>query len=279
MNKYLYDLKNINDISKNHDSKRVPISGHLREKRIGEYPYYGATKIMDYIDDFIFDGTYVLISEDGTVADKKGRPILQLTNGKFWVSNHAHVLQGEDNIETKFIFFALQSIKIRPFLTGSVQLKLSQSNLNRIKISYPKSRNIRKKIVNILNCLEEKISLIAKNNQTLEAISKGLFKSWFIDFDPVLAKAEGRSTGLPNEISDLFPDSFEDSKLGEIPKDWFVTSLDELNEITMGQSPPGSTYNKSRKGLPFYQGKTDFGFRHPNRRVFCSEPKRFADES
>jgi type I restriction enzyme S subunit len=83
-------------------------------------------------------------------------------------------------------------------------------------------------IAHILGTLDDKIELNRKTNETLEAMAKTLFKSWFVDFDPVRAKAEGRTTGLPAEISDLFPDSFEDSDLGEIPKGWEVGSLDQI---------------------------------------------------
>ena len=113
-------------------------------------------------------------------------------------------------------------------------------------------------------------------NQTLEEIAKAIFKSWFVDFDPVRAKAEGRPTGLPPEISDLFPDELVDSEIGEIPKGWEVGVLSDVADITMGQSPPGDTYNDNGIGLPFYQGSTDFGFRFPSLRKYCSAPKRLA---
>ena len=133
-----------------------------------------------------------------------------------------------------------------------------------------------KAIAHILGTLDDKIELNRKTNETLEAMAKALFKSWFVDFDPVRAKAEGRPTGLPAEISDLFPDSFEDSELGEIPSGWRVGCLSDCCEITMGQSPPGDTYNDEGDGLPFYQGKTDFGFRFPGRRIYCSSHTRQA---
>jgi type I restriction enzyme S subunit len=133
-----------------------------------------------------------------------------------------------------------------------------------------------KAIAHILGTLDDKIELNRKNNETLEAMAKALFKSWFVDFDPVRAKSDGRPTGLPAEISDLFPDSFEDSELGEIPSGWSVGCLSDCCEITMGQSPPGDTYNEDGDGLPFYQGKTDFGFRFPGRRIYCSAPTRQA---
>lgn len=86
-------------------------------------------------------------------------------------------------------------------------------------------------IAHILGTLDDKIELNRKTNETLEAMARALFQSWFVDFDPVRAKAEGRSTGLPDEISELFPDSFEHSELGEIPMGWKVDRLDEILEI------------------------------------------------
>src|SRR6185437_15207677 len=131
-------------------------------------------------------------------------------------------------------------------------------------------------IAHILGTLDDKIELNRRMNETLEAMARALFKSWFVDFDPVRAKAEGRDTGLPKHIADLFPDSFEDSELGEVPKGWTVGCVDDEFDLTMGQSPPGSTYNDVAKGLPFYQGRTDFGFRFPTRRVYCTAPTRLA---
>jgi type I restriction enzyme S subunit len=97
-------------------------------------------------------------------------------------------------------------------------------------------------IAHILGTLDDKIELNRKTNETLEAMAKALFKSWFVDFDPVRAKAEGRPTGLPADISDLFPDSFEDSELGEIPSGWEVKALDEiahfLNGLALQKFPP-----------------------------------------
>jgi type I restriction enzyme S subunit len=113
-------------------------------------------------------------------------------------------------------------------------------------------------------------------SETLEATARALFKSWFVDFDPVRAKAEGRDTLLPQHLADLFQGSFVDSELGEIPKRWEIGSVDSEFNLTMGQSPPGETYNNSGVGLPFYQGRTDFGFRFPSRRIYCTAPTRFA---
>jgi type I restriction enzyme S subunit len=131
-------------------------------------------------------------------------------------------------------------------------------------------------IAHILGTLDDKIELNRRMNETLEAMARALFKSWFVDFDPVRAKAEGRDPCLPKHIADLFPDRFEDSELGEIPAGWVVGSVDDEFDLTMGQSPPGETYNEVGEGLPFYQGCADFGFRFPTLRVYCTSPTRFA---
>jgi len=132
-------------------------------------------------------------------------------------------------------------------------------------------------IAHILGTLDDKIELNRQMNRTLEAIARAIFKSWFVDFDPVRAKAEGRDPGLPKEIADLFPDEFEESEIGEIPKGWKVSTIGAEFNLVMGQSPPGQTYNETGEGLPFFQGRKDFGFRYPSKRVYCTQPKRVAE--
>jgi len=114
------------------DSKRVPLSNREREKRKGAYPYYGATSVMDYVDDFIFDGIYVLIGEDGSVVKENGEPFLQYVWGKFWVNNHAHVLQAKKPVSNEHLLLMLKQTNVASFVTGAVQLKISQGNLKRI---------------------------------------------------------------------------------------------------------------------------------------------------
>ena len=131
-------------------------------------------------------------------------------------------------------------------------------------------------IAHVLGTLDDKIELNRRINATLEAMARALFQSWFVDFDPVRAKMEGRDTGLPKDIADLFPDRLVDSELGEIPAGWTVGHVEDGFEIVMGQSPPGHTYNDIGDGLPFFQGRSDFGFRYPKNRKFCTAPKRIA---
>lgn len=124
----------LSEIIKNHDSKRVPLSSNERLSRKGKYPYHGATSIMDYVDNYIFDGRFVLLGEDGSVIDEEGFPILQFVDGKFWVNNHAHVLEGNDVFSTNYIYLLLRRTNISHIVTGAVQLKINQGNLNGISI-------------------------------------------------------------------------------------------------------------------------------------------------
>ena len=167
--------------------------------------------------------------------------------------------------------------QVNAMATMSTRASLNNEMLERLTIDVPSVAQ-QTAIGAILGALDDKIEFNQKMNQTLEEIAKAIFKSWFVDFDPVRAKAEGRSTGLPPEISDLFPDELVDSEIGEIPRGWEVAALSDIADVTMGQSPPGSTYNDNEVGLPFYQGSTDFGFRFPSIRKFCSEPNRLAEK-
>ena len=137
-----------------------------------------------------------------------------------------------------------------------------------------------KAIAAVLGALDDKIELNRRMNATLEAMARALFQSWFVDFDPVRAKLDGRQpTGLDPATAALFPNEFEDSELGPIPKGWRAGTVVEDFNLTMGQSPPGDSYNEEGRGIPLYQGKTDFGFRFPTRRIFCTAPTRFAKAS
>jgi type I restriction enzyme S subunit len=142
----------------------------------------------------------------------------------------------------QYLLYALQSKRVQDQIqshegTGSTVSNLRIPVLKQLLIPSP-GIDTQKAIAHILGNLDDKIELNRKTNETLEAMAKALFKSWFVDFDPVRAKAEGRPTGLPDEISDLFPDSFEDSELGEIPRGWVCSPLaDHSIYLSRGISP------------------------------------------
>jgi restriction endonuclease S subunit len=127
----------LGDVVEVFDSKRVPLSGREREQRKGKYPYHGAASVMDYVDDFLFDGIYTLMGEDGSVINGDGTPVMQYVWGKFWVNNHVHVLRGKNGICTEHLLLHLKNSNIAAFVTGAVQPKLNQGNMNRIPFTLP----------------------------------------------------------------------------------------------------------------------------------------------
>ena len=132
-----WHLGTVGDIIQLHDSKRVPLSSSERDKMEKIYPYYGATSLMDYVDNYLFDGIYLLLGEDGTVVDSLGFPILQYVYGQFWVNNHAHIITGKEgfSVEELYLFFSLTNIK--SIVTGAVQQKVSQQNLKKVPAIIP----------------------------------------------------------------------------------------------------------------------------------------------
>ena len=129
-----WGVEKLGDITICHDSKRVPLSSNDRELVKGEIPYYGATGIMDYVNDYIFDGDYVLMAEDGSVMTEKGTPILQRISGKNWVNNHAHVLEPIKNHSCKLLMMLLKDVSVMKIKTGSIQMKINQENMNKIVV-------------------------------------------------------------------------------------------------------------------------------------------------
>jgi len=159
----------------------------------------------------------------------------------------------------------------------STRASLNNEMLSRLSIALP-PRDEQAAIGHILGTLDDKIEVNRRMSETLEAMARALFKSWFVAFDPVRAKMEGRDPGLPKSLSNLFPDRLVDSGLGEIPEGWGIGRVDDEFNLTMGQSPPGETYNVAGDGVPFYQGRADFESRFPKRRVYCTAPTRLAQK-
>ena len=151
------------------DSKRIPLSGAERDKMAKIYPYYGAASLMDYVEDYIFDGLYLLLGEDGTVMDDEGYPILQYVWGKFWVNNHAHILQGINGVSVEYLYILLKNTPIKGIVTGAVQPKINQANLKSLNMILP-SREIRCSFSNLLTPLFSQIRHNADEIQYLASL-------------------------------------------------------------------------------------------------------------
>ena len=163
-----YDSVRLGEIIINHDSKRVPLSSMQRKRRQGIYRYFGAQGVIDYVDDYIFDGRYLLVAEDGENLKSNKQRICQIVNGKFWVNNHAHIIQTKDNCDMVFLYYYLCNTDISGYITGSAQPKLSQSNLNALEIKLPEM-SIQTKIAKILEDIDRKIGINEEINKNLAA--------------------------------------------------------------------------------------------------------------
>ena len=122
------------------DNLRKPLSSIQREKMAHIYPYYGAASIVDYVEDYLFDGTYILISEDGAnVIDSFGHPLTQYTYGKFWVNNHAHIVKGSNGYSEALVYSMLGTLNMQSIVTGAAQPKINQANLRNFEAVLPES--------------------------------------------------------------------------------------------------------------------------------------------
>ena len=189
----------------------------------------------------------IIISARGTVGE-----LAQLKTQMAFNQSCYGIDANSEYLENDYLYYLLK-IKIRELKSiahGSVFDTITRKTFENIFVDLP-SKIEQKKISSILGALDKKIELNQKMNETLEETAKTIFKSWFIDFDPVRAKAEGRPTGLSKEISDLFPDSFEDSELGEIPTGWSVNNISKNLETIMGGTP-------SRKNKDFWEGEIEW---------------------
>ena len=155
-----WEQKTLNEIAENLDSKRVPITKNVR--KAGEYPYYGASGIVDYVADYIFDGDFLLVSEDGANLLDRTYPIAFSSTGKTWVNNHAHVLRFNSLISQRFVEYYLNSIKLDDYVSGMAQPKLNQKMLNTIPIPFPSNQE--------QESIVDKLGLLSTETKKLETI-------------------------------------------------------------------------------------------------------------
>ena len=190
------------DVTENFDKKRIPLSGSQRDARKGQYRYYGAQGVIDYIDDFIFDGTYLLIAEDGENLKSQKQNIAQIVEGKFWVNNHAHIVKSNGLCDLRYLCYCINTMDVSGYITGSAQPKLSQANLNAIPLQLPEI-NVQHKIADFLQMLDQKILINEKINDNLE---------------------------LQAQL--IYSERFEGVKSNDLPSGWRVVPLGEIAMIS-----------------------------------------------
>lgn len=238
-------------------------------------------------DDYVLkaDDLLVTMTDLSKAADTLGyAAVVPKILGTTWLHNQRvgliSIKKGAP-ISEGFAHYLMRSPEYRHWVvstaTGSTVKHTSPSRICEFEFSLPPIE-YQHEVAEILGALDDRITLLRETNSTLEAIAQALFKSWFVDFDPVHAKMQGRAPeGMDEATIALFPYGFEESELGSVPKGWVLSTVGKAFVLTMGQSPPGDTYNQKADGLPFYQGRTDFGFRFPTKRIYCNAPTRLAE--
>jgi type I restriction enzyme S subunit len=273
----IYPLRPLVELVDIYDSMRVPVK--KADRKPGPYPYYGASGIADYVDSYIFDGEYLLLAEDGENLNTQNTPIAFRASGRFWVNNHAHILQANESSNTRFLCYALQIADVNSYLSGSTRPKLTQGDMKRIPVFAPE-KLMQCAIAHVLGSLDDRIELNRQMNETLETMAQALFKSWFVDFDPVIdnALASGKEIPaelseraavraalgykrqpLPAEIRTLFPDEFTFSdQFGWIPKGWECRQWGEIAKLEYGKSLKG--YRDGKGTIPVFGTNGAIGF-------------------
>lgn len=202
------------------DNKRIPLSKKQRERLKKIYPYYGAQGIIDYVDDFIFDGEYILVAEDGNNLKSLSQYITTYVTGKFWVNNHAHILGEKEGYDLRFIYNLLNSLDLRGYVTGSAQPKLNQYNLANIELDIP-SYEQQKKVSKILTSFDNKILNNNEISSEVESMAMTLYNYWFLQFE------------FPNEDGKPYKSSggktvWNEELKTEIPQDWSIIKIADI---------------------------------------------------
>lgn len=239
MNKVV--AKNVSELVHVFNNIRVPLSSKQRETLAKIYPYYGAQGIVDYVDNYLFDGEYILIAEDGENLKSNNQNICNIVQGKFWVNNHAHIVRANAKNSTKYLYYNFNRIKFETYVTGSSQPKLNKENLLNIKAYVHENLNDQKSIAKVLSDLDAKIELNNRINRELEAMAKTLYDYWFVQFDFPFDFALGK----PNEQGEVAERCRSYKSSGgkmvynaelkrEIPEGWVNGTLGDISDLVRG---------------------------------------------
>ena len=234
-------------------------------KNKGAYPVYGGNGQRGYTDSYNQDGEYLIIGRQGAYCGN-----VRYNIGKAYLTEHAIVGQAKENHNPIYIALKLSLMKLSQLQGQSAQPGLSVNTLSCISMEMP-PKEIQDKIADIMLKLDRKIELNKQINDNLEAMVKQLYDYWFVQFD------------FPNEEGKPYKSSggvmvYNKKMKREIPQGWSNGVLSDVANITMGQSPDGSSYNEDGEGIIFYQGSTDFGLRFPDIRQYTTSPSRYANK-
>ena len=246
--------------------------------------YYAGPVADDYIlqeDDLV-----VTMTDLSKAGDTLGYPALvpRMLGRRYLHNQRIGLVEIKEGAEAdkRFLFYRLRASDYRHHIlataSGSTVRHTSPGRIHEFETTLPAITEQRA-IAGVLGALDDKIEQNRRTARALERLARAIFRAWFVDFEPVKAKAAGATSfpSIPQAVFDALPTRFVDSEIGPVPEGWEVKTISESILLTMGQSPPSEFYNESGEGLPFHQGVTDYGFRFPTHRIYCTTEGRIAE--
>lgn len=225
MNSRTWESVPFQDLVEFHDRRRIPLSKKERASRSGRFPYYGAQGIIDWVDDYIFDGRFLLIAEDGENLRSRKQPIAYMADGQFWVNNHAHIVKARNGVaDDDFLRAFIEFHPLNGLITGAAQPKLSQANLKQLSVAAP-PYSLQKRIGHAVRVVDDLIENNRLRIEVLEEMARLLYREWFVHF---------RFPG--HEDVELV-----DSDFGPIPEGWEVSRVGDTLETVGGGTPSKET--------------------------------------
>lgn len=251
-----YILKDLLKIKNGKDHKNLPD---------GDIPVYGSGGLMRYVNECIYDDESILLPRKGSLDN------IQYVNKPFWtVDTIYYTIVDKTKANPYFLYNYLNLLDLSNLDSGTGVPSMTFDSYYNIKVKLP-DLSTQKSIAKVLSDLDDKIEINNRINKELESLAKTIYDYWFVQFD------------FPNQNGKPYKSSggkmvYNNELKREIPEGWEVKKLSEIANITMGQSPSGTSYNETGEGMIFFQGSTDFGWRYPENRVYTTEPKRLAKE-
>ena len=217
-----------------------------RYSPFGKHPVFGSNGQIARSDDVLHPNSVIVIGRVGAYCGSVHR-----VDEPSWVTDNAIVATAKENVDLRFLYYRLNSLDLRRTAIGSAQPLMTQGGIKIIPTTVPPFAEQRA-IANILGVLDDKIELNRRMNETLEGLARAIFQSWFVDFDPVRAQRDGLPPpALSPTTAALFPDSFEDSELGKIPKGWKVQRVADIGAVICGKTPSTQVADYYCDDVPF----------------------------
>ncbi|MBU1782850.1 restriction endonuclease subunit S, partial [bacterium] len=254
-----WEVKRLKYATENLDNIRVPLSAEERGQVEGSYPYYGATGIIGYVNDYLFDGEYLLIGEDGAPFFLENKDVAFTAKGKFWVNNHAHILKIYENSDIRFVMHSLNCVDYEKYITGSTRDKLTQSDLSRIIIPFPPFSE-QQSIANFLDQKTSKIDELIKKNEKLVELLKEKRQA-------IISHAVTKGLDPNVEMKDSGVEW-----IGKVPEHWGVSPIKRIVDTPVTDGPH-ETPEILDEGVPFVSAEAirDNKINFERKRGFISE--------